>query len=145
MTLRATGPAFIWLLFLIRGIFYISFIPLWEGFDEWAHYAVIQNIAATGGALPSPTGKVSREVQASLELTPMHWQATGLTHDDYWRLPESERKAREEKLRSIPAQWARERGVERSYEAQQAPLYYWLLTPAYRVTEGLTLPTGNSL
>jgi len=73
----------------------------------------------------------------------MPWQGTGLKHDDYWRLPEAERKARQEKLRSLPTQWTRQPadGGERSYEAQQAPLYYWLLAPAYRLTSGLALPT----
>src|SRR6266852_1767830 len=108
MRLPVTGRLSLWLLFLIRGVFYISVIPLWEGFDEWAHYAVLQNIATSGRALPSVADKVSREVQESLELAPVHWQASGLRHDDYWRLPESDRKAREEKLRSIPAQWALE-------------------------------------
>ena len=128
----------IWLFFLIRGLFYVSATPLWEGFDEWAHYAVLQSTAA---------GPVSREVQASLELAPIPWQMGGATaalkHDAYWRMPEPERRAREEKLRSLPAEWAREpaQGGERSYEAQQAPLYYWLLTPAYRLTAGLPLPT----
>ncbi len=135
------SPVFLWLIFIARGIFYISYLPLWEGFDEWAHYAVVQNIATTGRLLPSATDKVSREVQASLELTPMPWQVPGLKHDDYWRLAEAERQSREEKLRSIPAQWAREAGTERSYEAQQAPLYYWLLTPAYWLTARLSLPT----
>src|SRR3954465_10616078 len=102
------------LLFVIRGIFSISAIPLWEGFDEWAHYAVIQNIATSGRALPSLSDKVSREVQASLELAPMHWQDARLKHDDYWQLSESDRQAREQKLRSLPAQWSFERGLERS-------------------------------
>src|SRR5258708_950963 len=144
MTSPLTGCVAVWLIFLIRGLFYISFIPLWEGFDEWAHYARLQNVATSGRALASPTDRVSREVQASLELAPMPWQGTGgLKHDDYWRLPEGERKAREEKLCSLPAQWAGDPapGGERSYEAQQAPLYYWLLAPGYRLTSGLPLPT----
>src|SRR6266478_2776476 len=143
MTLPLTGCVSVWLIFLIRGVFYVSFIPLWEGFDEWAHYARLQNMATTGRALASTTDRVSREVQASLELAPMPWQVSGLKHDDYWRLSEAERKAREEKLRSLPAQWAGDPapGGERSYEAQQAPLYYWLLAPAYRLTAGTPLPT----
>src|SRR5436309_14669901 len=144
MTLPLTGCVAVWLIFLIRGVFYISFIPLWEGFDEWAHYARLQNVATTGDALASTTGRVSREVQASLELAPMPWQGTGgLKHADSWRLPEGERKAREEKLPSLPAQWAGDPAPvgERSYEAQQAPLYYWLLAPAYRLTSGLPLLT----
>src|SRR5215510_4735909 len=133
----------LWLIFLLRGLFYVSFVPLWEGFDEWSHYAVAQNMATSGRLLIGARDPVSHEVQASLELAPMHWQFAGLKHEDYWRLPETERKDRVRKLRSLPAGWQREpaKAGERVYEAQQAPLYYWLLAPAYRLTAGLPLPT----
>jgi len=54
--------ALIWLFFLIRGLFYVRAIPIWEGFDEWAHYAYLQSMALG----VAPHGPVSREVQASL-------------------------------------------------------------------------------
>src|SRR5258706_12873316 len=97
MTLVAarTTLARLWILFLARGLFYVSFVPLWEGFDEWSHYAVLQNMAASGRLLIGANDPVSREVQASLELAPMPWQVSGLKHDGYWRLPEAERKKRE--------------------------------------------------
>src|SRR5437867_3610537 len=83
---RAPGLlACIWGVFLIRGVFYVSSVPLWEGFDEWAHYATLQNIATGGGALIKVTDPVSREVQASLELAPAPWLVNGLKQDDYWR------------------------------------------------------------
>src|SRR6185369_9782114 len=131
---RRLTLACLWVIFLVRGMFYISFVPLWEGFDEWSHYAVLQNMATGRRLLIGMNDPVSREVQASLELAPMARQFTGLKHDVYWRLPEAERKDRERRLRSLPAEWAREpaeRGAH-AYEAQQAPLYYWLLAPAYR-------------
>src|SRR5262249_9868531 len=133
---------FLWLIFLLRGLFYVSFVPLWEGFDEWSHYAVAQNMATSGRLLIGANDPVSREVQASLDLAPMHWQFAGLKHDGYWRLPEAERGERGRKLQSLPPQWQREpaKNGEHAYEAQQAPLYYWLLAPAYRLTAGLPLP-----
>src|SRR5713226_7761435 len=96
--------ACLWVIFLFRGLFYVSFVPLWEGFDEWSHYAVLQNIAISGRLLIGANDPVSREVQASLELAPVPWQFTGLKHDSYWRLAEAERKDRARKLRSLPAQ-----------------------------------------
>src|SRR5262245_24858905 len=107
MTLVGAGAWLIcvWCIFLLRGLFYISFVPLWEGFDEWSHYAVAQNMATTGRPLISANDPVSREVQASLELAPMPWQFIRLKHDGYWRLPEAERADRERRLRSLPAQW----------------------------------------
>ena len=123
-------------------MFYVSFVPLWEGFDEWSHYAVLQKVATGGRALASPNEPFSREVQASLDLAPAPWLATGLKHDAYWRLPGEERKDRERKLRLLPAEWAREPAEhgDRVYEAQQAPLYYWLMAPAYGVARKLPLP-----
>src|SRR5207249_5547897 len=94
---RLTVLGCLWVLFLVRGLFYVTFVPLWEGFDEWSHYAVIQNIAIGGRILIHTTDPVSREVQASLEIAPMPRHVTGLTHDDYWRLPTLDRKEREEK------------------------------------------------
>jgi len=35
----------IWLAFLSRGLFYSVQQPMWEGYDEWAHFAFIQHIA----------------------------------------------------------------------------------------------------
>ena len=41
----------LWLIFLLRGLFYVSFVPLWEGFDEWSHYAVVQTMVTSGRLL----------------------------------------------------------------------------------------------
>jgi 4-amino-4-deoxy-L-arabinose transferase-like glycosyltransferase len=53
-------------------------------------------------------------------------------------LTDAERSNREQELRSIPAQWARDPALKelRSYEAQQAPLYYWLFSFLYRLAAG---------
>lgn len=32
----------LWTCFLLRGFFYCSFLPIWEGYDEWAHFAFVQ-------------------------------------------------------------------------------------------------------
>jgi len=135
------------MLFLIRGAFYASSLPLWEGFDEWAHYAVVQNLASGGHVLFSRDGRISREVKASLELAPIPWEsggvATSVKHDAYWRLPDQERTSRERKLRSLLVEWAREPAVggPPAYEGQQTPLYYWLCAPLYKLTAGLPFLT----
>src|SRR6266852_4219453 len=105
------------MLFLVRGLFYISFVPLWEGFDEWSHYAVVQNLAIGGRLLGNRGDHISREVQASLELAP--WTGATVKNDAYWRLPDIDRASREQRLRSIPVQWTREpaTGDVTAYEA----------------------------
>src|ERR1700678_3594428 len=80
----------IWLCFLVRGLFYSSFLPLWEGYDEWTHFAYIQQLATHGGVLVDPNQLASQEVWVSLQLAPVPWElrswsAPFLTEDAYWR------------------------------------------------------------
>src|SRR5260370_39801975 len=95
--------------FLLRGLFYVGFVPLWEGFDGWGHYAVVQNLATSGRFLVSPSDLVSREVQTSLELPP--WVGAAVRHDAYGELPGIERPNREQKLGSMPARWTGEPAI----------------------------------
>jgi len=61
----------IWLCFVCRGIFYCSLLPLWDGFDEWAHFAVIERMSTAGSLLIDRNSPVSREIDASLNLAPL--------------------------------------------------------------------------
>ena len=49
--------AAIWLVFVLRGVFYCNLIPLWEGFDEWGHYAFVEHLRLHAGALPRTTDR----------------------------------------------------------------------------------------
>ncbi len=136
----------IWLAFITRGAFYCVEQPLWEGYDEWAHFAYVQQIADQG-TLPSRADAVPRIVDRSLQLAPLSESASRvgpetITHDLFWQLPPAERVRRHEALRrlsSAPRPGEPQVGV-RQYEAQQPPLYYLLLTPAYVLTNTLSLP-----
>jgi hypothetical protein len=90
---------------------------------------------------------VSREIEESLKLVPLPWMlrdypAPHMTHDDYWRLSEEERRHRSERLATLPTEWAGEPAAEPLllYEAQQPPLYYWLMSQPLRLAGGLSLP-----
>lgn len=130
----------LWLCFLARGLFYCSFLPLWEGYDEWAHFAYIERLTTRGALLVDRGECVSREVLRSLQLAPLPQEPWDLpkpsaTHDEYWQLPPEARLERQERLRSIPPAWSREPVTSgpRIYEALQPPLYYWLLSGPYRL------------
>jgi hypothetical protein len=138
--------ALVWLCFLARGLFYCSFLPLWEGYDEWAHFAYIDRLVTSGGFLVDRYAPVSREVQASLKCAPVPWEMSGMqqpsvTQDDYWRLPLDQRMARQSEFRAIPQSWSRQTDPPSSqiYEALQPPLYYWLLSGPYRIVSGAPL------
>lgn len=137
----------VWLAFLVRGAFYCVEQPLWEGYDEWAHFAYLQHLAEHG-SLPSRQDAVSPFVDRSLQLAPLSRSAAevgpgAITHDLFWQLPEDERARRQEELfRLTPATpLSGEQIFARQYEAQQPPLYYFLLSPAYMLAKTLSLPT----
>jgi hypothetical protein len=137
----------VWVCFLARGVFSSVLLPLWEGYDEWAHFAYVERLAYTG-SLPVPRQtRVSREVYESLRLAPLAWATSGLsisylTQDQYWRLPADERDARRRQLAALPQGWAREEAAADVflYEAQQPPLYYLILAPVQLAAGGASLP-----
>ena len=38
----------LWACFLVRLLFYSAMLPLWEGYDEWAHFAVVRQMVFGG-------------------------------------------------------------------------------------------------
>jgi 4-amino-4-deoxy-L-arabinose transferase-like glycosyltransferase len=135
--------AIIWMCLLLRLAFYASTLPLWEGVDEWAHVAVVQSVALRGELLGARDRPIPRNIEASLRIAPLPWELRrfdppSLTHDAWWQLPEAARREREAALHAIPPQWAFEdgSGLFSNYEAQQPPLYYWLVAPAVWLLRG---------
>ena len=133
---RRWGIRAIWVCFLARAWFYAAELPVWEGYDEWSHFAVIRRVALRGEILPARDSALPRDVGTSLELAPLPWawRAAGgahLTHDQYWRLPPLTREAREINFRVLPRnwQWQDSTGSYRAHEAYQPPLYYWTMAP----------------
>jgi hypothetical protein len=143
----ATARRLVILAFLLRGIFYCVEQPIWEGFDEWAHFGYVQSLAQHGH-LPSRTEAVSDMLRRSVELAPLSASAAeysreSLTHDAFWRLSTEERLTRERQLEGLSPSY---RGtgshqVLREYEAQQPPLYYLILAPVYLCLRHASLAT----
>lgn len=138
--------ALIWAGLIVRLAFYATMLPLWEPMDEWAHFAVVQSTAIRGELLARRERPIPRNIEASLGLAPLPWElrrfaSPSVTHDNWWQLPETERRARIEALRAIPESWAREdgSGAFSNYEAQQPPLYYWIAGPLVWLMRGWSL------
>jgi hypothetical protein len=98
----------VWLIFLIRGAFYCNLIPLWEGFDEWGHYAFVEHLRLHPGILPRTTDRVTEEIRQSVQSAPIQHEAS-----DPMML----------------------------FEAQQPPLYYWILSMPNRIWIGADIST----
>src|SRR5512140_1914283 len=92
--------AALWAAFFFRLAFYSAALPLWEGYDEWAHFAVIRSMVSHGEALVPRNAAVPRDVDASLRTAPVPWELRNMaepsvTQDAFWNLPPSARAARE--------------------------------------------------
>ena len=136
----------IWLYFLIRAAFYASVIPIWEGYDEWSHFAYIEHVVAHSELPVAANTRVSREIERSLQLMPLPWAAKDSTskhihHDEYWKAPDQKRLLLRDALHSIPPDWRVQPDLNGRllYEAQQPPLYYWLMSIPLRATRNATL------
>jgi hypothetical protein len=144
--LRALLVGLIWLCFLAKAAFYSSFLPLWEGPDEYAHFAFVQYLAATH-SLPPTKATVSREVSESLQLAPVPWTIRRpplwVAQDDFWRLAPAAREEREKLLSAMPRAWATQpaKPQELLYEAQQPPLAYLLFWLPYAAFENSDIAT----
>jgi 4-amino-4-deoxy-L-arabinose transferase-like glycosyltransferase len=138
--------AAIWLCFLLRAVFYSTMLPLWEGYDEWAHFSVAR-IMAVRGVLIVPRGSpVPRDVAASFGLAPVPYDMREypppiLTQDSFWKLAPEERARREAAFRAMPDEWKREdsTGPFMAYEAHHPPLFYWLAALALKLAGGWSL------
>ena len=123
--------ALLWACALARLAFYAAMLPLWEGYDEWSHFAVVRAVAA-GHFLPPRDAPVPADVEASLRSVPVPWELRYLppparTEDAYWAPGNRDRP---------PGSWPH----LAAYEALQAPLYYWLMGPLVRLLAGCGLP-----
>jgi Dolichyl-phosphate-mannose-protein mannosyltransferase len=65
----------IWLAFLIHGAYYCRLIPIWEGFDEWGHYAFIEHLRLHPWTLPRTTDGVTQEIRKSVQSAPIRHEA----------------------------------------------------------------------
>jgi hypothetical protein len=136
----------VWACFALRLLFYATMLPLWEGYDEWAHFSVIRIMVTRGQFLVDRQTPIPKDVAASLGIAPVPWELRGLlapsvTQDVFWRIDGGDRVAREEALRNLPREWRSAEGPATfaAYEGLQPPLYYWLMTPVLTLTDHWSL------
>lgn len=126
----------IWICFVIRAFFFCAVMPLWEGFDEWSHFAVVQRMVFRGEWLVNRESQAPQDVAASMFLAPLAWELRkfgppSMTHDEFWQLPPEERARKEAQFRAIPREWKYQDslGTLKTYEGLHPPLNGWLMAP----------------
>lgn len=132
---------------LLVGIGYIAILPPFEGFDEYAHYSSIRQIA-DAGAFPFP-GKsfIDKNVERYLQTAPTPWgslhppfeQPGRMTYPAFFKNAKAVADYRDNRYRS--ADWDFAPGATGNWESQHPPLYYVLMAPIMKATEGLSLVT----
>ena len=65
----------LWACVVLRLLFYAAALPLWEGYDEWAHFSVVRMVAH-GDLLPSRDAAVPADVADSVRSFPVPWGAS---------------------------------------------------------------------
>ncbi len=140
-----------YLLCLVHGVWWICSTPLWEGFDEAYHYGYIQTLAETGKLPALGATYLSKEVTWSRANAPIGTSvgdsANGAqsAYASYWNADPQIRMQKQRALRSIPAEYrsipAAEDDSAQNYEAQHAPLFYFLGAMVYRASSTSDLLT----
>ncbi len=141
---RRTGALLIAATLLI-GIAWILVQPPFEGFDETMHYSSIREIADTHTLPRYGQSRIARVVEEYGARTPL---PLGQRHGVQVAQPMSYRDfAQDDAARdAFAADFAGEPGLQRTFEpgtslnwqAQHPPLYYVILAPLMRATDGMS-------
>ena len=125
---------------LLTGLGFCALLPPFEGFDENAHYAYIQQIAQTG-TWPRLNDPVPAEVDAYLEAAPAP-RALGSrwTYPAFFAASPDTIRAGAAAVHA-PRDPARpwRAGVAGNWEGQHPPLYYALLAPVWSISKGWSI------
>lgn len=121
----------------LLGIGQIAFLPPWEGFDEYAHWSSIQQIADTGTIPFYGRDHVSADVDHYAGPMPY---ASSAPFDRTGRPTYRSFRDSGGTLPDGPVDRAYVPGRELNWQAQHPPLYYALLAPVYRLVDRLPWP-----
>jgi len=129
----------------LLGASYIAMLPIWEGFDETAHFSYIQQIADIRKLPLDGKDPISTDIEKYYEYAPVpHALAAEFQSKDRWTYRSFFSKSAE--LLSHSKEFIHSTGNPRKYfpgkgynfESQHPPLYYILLSPIYSATNQLS-------
>ena len=122
---------------LFLGWSHIAFLPLWEGYDETAHYAYIQQLADRHEIPRQGRARLSADTSTYARVAPLPDLQTkaapnpaGFTYRSFFQST-ADQKERARRLIHDPPDQPRvfREGGGPNWQAQHPPLYYLLMTP----------------
>jgi hypothetical protein len=125
---------------LLLGLGHIALLPPWEGFDETGHYSYIQQVAATG-RWTRPGDMMSKDIDDYLKLAPasenvpLEWTY----HQFFGAGPTIIARGRQAVHEAPAVSRSFAPGRIGNWQAQHPPLYYYLMAPAYLLSNGWSL------
>lgn len=124
---------------LLAGLGHIALLPPFEGFDETAHYAYIQQIAETGRA-PRHGEMMSTDIDRYLRVAPSPELMQGAwTYQTFFAAPAEVIAAGQRAVHAPREAHGFAPGQIGNWQAQHPPLYYALLAPAYLASKSWSL------
>jgi hypothetical protein len=135
--------AILWL-GIVNASLYSALLPLWEGFDEPAHYGYVESLWQTHRLPVLGRTTFPADVLASFRYAPgsylmRRWRPETVTYEDWYRLTGAQRgdlRARLEALRAGGPP-----GAETNYQAHHPPLAYIPLAAIDHVLFGWPITT----
>jgi len=132
---------------LLIGVGYLAILPPFEGFDEYAHYSSIRQIADTGTLPLFGKSFIDKNLEYYQKTAPVPWgsqrppfsQAGRMTYPAFFKNAEAVAYYRD--YWGGSADWVFTHGAEENYESQHPPLYYALMAPLMKATESWSLVT----
>ncbi|GJL77407.1 MAG: hypothetical protein NPINA01_03960 [Nitrospinaceae bacterium] len=145
---KSLGKAIVYLLTgnLLLGIGYIALLPIWEGFDETAHFSYLQQVADTGTFPLDRNARISTDVEAYYVHAPVPQALSEgiplenrLTYRSFFSQPEKFLSDARELIHDSPENSRKYLpGRGNNWQAQHPPLYYVFLSPVYLLTKSLS-------
>jgi hypothetical protein len=126
---------------LTNAVLYSTQLPLWNGFDEPFHYDYVEKLLFTHRPPLQQKTRISAEIQQSLAGAPSSLNFAGAVSIREWsHFSDAEKTRRRAALFTIPSEMRLQSGSLPSYEGQQAPLAYAILTPVDALLDEQPLP-----
>jgi len=143
--MRRRGFSLLFAAILLAGAAQLLVLPPFEGFDETAHYSYIREIADTYRVPIFGRSTIAAIVAEYHRLGPMPYtsvppfnQNGGWTYETFAANNAAQNAYRERYRAAGHSERRYQPTSELNWEAQHPPLYYALLAPVMRATDGLT-------